>query len=332
MSRAKPVKYALPMVALMATVACATTDAEPQLTPEEQSYQAAIEAALQPATPEEIARAERSDPITRANFWAAEYQKDAANLDVTVKFMQSLRAIGSHERVIEIASAAIPIHPQGYELYLEMGRSFMAMNRPDEAARAFVRSADFSPETDATPLAALGVAFDRLEEHAQAQDAYTLALQREPNRASTLSNYGLSLALTGRLIEAETALRQAVAADETNPRIRQNLALILGLQGQFDEMMMVDPSAPVQSIEANQRTLREMMGLSTDFSELKSLDQVIDEVNRTPAAPQPMPGVREAQVSTESMDEPAREPELAGEQAPGQSNGLRPKLRGSTGR
>ncbi len=331
MSRAKPVKFALPLIALVASAACATTEAAPQLSPEEQAYQQAIQDALKPATAEEIARAERSDPITRANFWATEHQKDAGNLDVTVKFMQSLRGIGSHEKAIEVASAAIPIHPQAYELYLEVGRAYLSLNRPQEAAQAFVRSADFSPETDATPLAALGVAFDRLENHAQAQDAYQLALQREPNRASTLSNYGLSLALTGRLQEAESALRQAVEIKSTDSRIRQNLALILGLQGRFDDMIAVDPSAPVQSVEANQRTLRNMMGITSDFSDLKSLDQVIDEVNRTPAAPQAMPGVREAQVSAEAMEEPGAESDLAGEGGQTSPTTLRPKLRGSQG-
>ena len=258
MSRAKSVKFALPLIALVASAACATTDAAPQLSAEEEAYQQAIAEALKPASAEEVARAERSDPITKANFWSTEYQKDAGNLEVTVKFMQALRGIGSHEKVIEIASAAIPIHPQGYELYLEVGRSYLSLNRPQEAAQAFVRSADFSPETDATPLAALGVAFDRLENHAQAQDAYQLALQREPDRASTLSNYGLSLALTGRLGEAESTLRKAVDIKPSDSRIRQNLALILGLQGRFDEMVAVDPNAPIQSVEGNQRTLRNM--------------------------------------------------------------------------
>ena len=163
MSRARSVKYALPIFALLPSAACATTDAEPQVSAEEQAYKDAIELALKPATPEEIAQAERSDPITRANFWAAEYQKDPANAEVTVRFMNALRKIGSHERVAEIASAAIPIHPTEHELLLELGRSFMAQERFADAAQAVARSADLSPPTDAAPLAALGLAFDRLE-------------------------------------------------------------------------------------------------------------------------------------------------------------------------
>lgn len=331
MSRARTAKYALPLLVLATSVACATTEAAPQLSGEEQAYQDAIAEALEPATPEEIAQAERSDPITRANFWANEYQKDQSNLGVTVSFMTALRKIGSHDRVTEIASAAIPIHPEGYELYLELGRSFMMQDKHGEAAQAFVRSADLSPVSEAAPLAALGLAFDRLEDHEQAQDAYELALEREPNRVSTLSNYGLSLALTGRLEEAETALRKAVESPGAGGTVRQNLALILGLQGRFDEMVSVDPNAPRRTVEANQNALREMMIPAGSYEGLKSLDQVLEEVERTPAAPQDMPEVPEAQVRAEAMPDPSGS-ELAGDRDEVQSNGLRPKLRGSQSR
>lgn len=338
MSRARSVKYALPLLALLTSAACATTEAEPQVSAEEQAYKDAIELALKPATPEQIAQAERSDPITRANFWASEYQKDPANAEVTVSFMRALRAIGSHERIAEIASAAIPVHPTEHELLLELGRSFMAQERFTDAAQAFARSADISPPTDAAPLAALGLAFDRLEDHTRAQEAYELALEREPNRVSTLSNYGLSLALTGQIAAAETALRRAVEAPGADGRVRQNLALILGLQGRFDEMVSVDPNAPIRTVEANQTALREMMiPAGRSYDGLQKLDDVLQDVERTPAASQPMPDLAEAQVDDEGMAAPRglSEPsqtELAGESETSPVTGLRPKLRGSQNR
>ncbi|MEL6415557.1 MAG: tetratricopeptide repeat protein [Pseudomonadota bacterium] len=338
MSRARSVKYALPIFALLTSAACATTEAEPQITAEEQAYKDAIEMALKPATPEEIAQAERSDPITRANFWASEYQKDPGNAEVTVRFMSALRKIGSHDRVGEVASAAIPIHPTEHRLLLELGRSFMAQERFADAAQAFARSADFSPPTEAAPLAALGLAFDRLEDHTQAQEAYELALEREPNRVSTLSNYGLSLALTGQIDAAETALRRAVESPGADGRVRQNLALILGLQGRFDEMVSVDPNAPMRTVEANQTALREMMlPVARSYDGLQQLDDVIEDVERTPAAPQSMPQVGGAEVEDEAMAEPqglasTGQAELAGESETRPTNGLRPKLRGSQNR
>lgn len=336
MSRATTAKYTLSLIALATSAACAST---PAATPEEQAYQSAIENALLPASQAEIDRANRSDPITRASFWSNEYQKDATNIDTTVSFMNALRGIGSHDRVLEIATTAIPMHPGNYELYLELGRSFMAQGKLQDAGRAFMRSADLSPETDATPLAALGLALDRLEDHQEAQKAYRIALERQPDRVSTLSNYGLSLALTGQLDQAEIALRKAVEAPGADVRVRQNLALILGLQGRFDEMSAVDPNAPPRSIEANQRALREMIAPGRNYDDLQQLDDVIDDLERTPAEAQEMPKVAEANVSSESMQDPVAsahtptpETELAGEREPPPPAKFRPTLRGTQGR
>ncbi|MCR9077697.1 MAG: hypothetical protein NXH78_01230 [Hyphomonadaceae bacterium] len=330
MSRANTVIRALPGLALIAMAGCATTGAAEPLSAEEQAYQDAISQALVPATPEEIAQAERSDPITRANFWANEYQKNAADLETTIAFMRALRRIGSHDRVVEVATTALPIHPQSYELYLELGRSFLSANKPTEAAQAFVRSADFAPETEAAPLAGLGLAFDRLENHAQAQDAYEIALQREPDRVSTLSNYGLSLALTGQLNQAEAALRKAAEQPGADVRVRQNLALILGLQGRFDEMAAVDPSAPTRSVEANQTVLRQMVMPTRNYDSLQNLDEVISDLERTPGASEAMPDLNEANVQSEAMAEPDGA-EIAGAADGAPVVSLRPKLRGTQG-
>ncbi|MEO1222176.1 MAG: hypothetical protein AAFY42_12635 [Pseudomonadota bacterium] len=334
MSRAKTAKLALPLVALAMSAACATSS--DALSAEDQAMQEAIEAALEPASEEAIARANRSDPITRANFWANEYQKDPSNLDTTISFMRALRGINSHDRIMEIATVSAPIHPEGYEIFLELGRSLMAQANYEDATKAFVRSADLAPPEVATPLAALGVAFDRLEQHDKAQMAYEYALDRDPNRPTTLSNYGLSLALTGQLMEAETALRKAVTISDQDVRVRQNLALILGLQGRFDEMVAVDPNAPPRSIEANQRALREMMAPQQSYDELRNISDVLDELERTPAAEEVMPEVPEAKVEAESMSDPmvaanvdTAEPALAGDGPQPKVQSLRPLLRGS---
>lgn len=259
MSRANFATFTVTAIALVAATACASGPNAPELTPEQEAYQAAMEAASRPASPEQIAAAERSDPLTRANFWAEEYRKNAADEQTIITFMRALRRIGSYDRVIDVATKALPIHPGNYEILLELGRSQLAKNSPQEAAAAFVRSADLAPVDIAAPLAALGVAFDRMENHNKAQEAYRLALQREPDRISTLSNYGLSLALSGDLINAEAQLRTAAALPGANMRVRQNLALVLGLQGRFDEMAAVDPDAPSRTIEANRQALRAMM-------------------------------------------------------------------------
>ena len=56
-----------------------------------------------------------------------------------------------------------------------------------------------------------------------------------PNEPSVLSNLGLSYALSKNLPQAEAALRRAAAQRSPPPEVRQNLALVIGLQGRFEE-------------------------------------------------------------------------------------------------
>ena len=79
---------------------------------------------------------------------------------------------------------------------------------------------------------------------------------------------------------------------------------MLGLQGKFDEMIAVDPTAPARSVEENQRALRDMMLPSRNYQSLESLDDVISDVQRTPSPEEAMPEIREAQVDSEAMSDP----------------------------
>lgn len=321
MSRVNLFLFAVSSVALCSLSGCASSAMPSTEQAELDAQQQAIEEALRPATAEQIAAAERSDPLTRANFWAGEYRKNSGELNTIVAFMHALRAIGSHERVEEIATAQIPVHPDSYELPLEYGRSLLADKKPSEAIQVFLRSADLAPPDVATPLAALGVAFDQVEEHANAQKAYAYALAREPGRVSTLSNYGLSLALSGNLSEAELQLRKAASLPGANTTVKQNLALILGLQGRFEEMAEVDPNAPRRTVEANRRALKDMMIPARDYSTLRQDAMPMPQIDDGDMTEETMTDI----VPQTAQTEPS--PSLSG--AAENAAPLRPKLRGS---
>lgn len=341
MSNAKVFIRSVSALTLFGITACASSPASQVTETQEDIYAAAIAEATQSANAEQRAAADRADPLTRASFWGEEYRKNPMDLDITVSFMKALRGIKSDERVIEIAATAIALHPNSSDLYLEKGRALMTLQRAEEAAISFARASDNAAADDPVPLAALGVAFDRLEDHDQAQRAYALALMIEPTRVSTLSNYGMSLALSGNIIAAEQQLRKAAAQPDADTRVRQNLALILGLQGKFDEMVEVDPMAPRRSVEANRSALRQMMGADTKYSSLDEASRAV--IAAAPREVQAMPEVREASVESEAMTmpEPTKSPvqvDIDTPQQAGLAGGtrqppkprLRPKLRGST--
>ncbi len=83
-------------------------------------------------------------------------------------------------------------------------------------------------------LSAQGIASDGVGLHDRAQSFYLSALKIAPGDPGVLSNLGLSYALSKKLPEAERVLAEAAQNPKADPRVRQNLALVLALQGRFD--------------------------------------------------------------------------------------------------
>ena len=73
-----------------------------------------------------------------------------------------------------------------------------------------------------------------------------------PDEPSVLSNLGLSYMLTQELPKAEETLRRAYANRRADARVRQNLALVVGLQGRFAEAeTIVKADLPADEAAAN---------------------------------------------------------------------------------
>lgn len=258
MSRAFTSRVAAAALLSTGLVACATTPVDPQ----EQALvdlEEALTEAAKPATPEEVAAANRADPLTKANFWAKEHDKDAENLNTALQFGTALRAIGSHDRIIEMVSKVIIVHPNNTELLMLLGRSMLSQGSYEAGAAALYKVAVLDPSR-ADAYAALGTALDRLDRHEDAQASYRQALVLQPNRTSTLTNLGLSFALSGDLASAEDNLRKAAAQPDAGIRVTENLALILGLQGKIDEFEVISgKAAPKRIVQENAEMLREMV-------------------------------------------------------------------------
>ncbi len=75
-----------------------------------------------------------------------------------------------------------------------------------------------------------------------------------------LSNLGLSYMLTRELPQAEETLRRAYGNPRADGRVRQNLALVVGLQGRFAEAETIAKGdLPADEATANVAYLREML-------------------------------------------------------------------------
>ncbi len=256
MSRAKSSMLFAALSVIASTSACATAPGKEALDADSKK---AIENALKPATAEEIAAANRADPLTKANFWAREHSKDPENLATALTFAKALRGLGSDARAVDVLSQIMVVHPDSAELYMVLGRALLKTNSPGPAAQSFSRAASLEPKR-AEAWGALGTALDKLDRHADAQMAYEKALAIDPARTVTLTNYGLSLALSGDLPGAEAKLRLAAARPDASVAVSENLALVLGLQGRYDDMRAVTSENATPAIaDANAKALEAML-------------------------------------------------------------------------
>lgn len=127
-------------------------------------------------------------------------------------------------------SAAAVIAPNRPEAQLGLGRVLLAKHRPAEALAAFDRALKDGNARSAA-LNGKGLALDFQNHHSEAQEAYRAGLAQAPQDRVLRSNYGLSLALAGDYKGALALLMPLAQDPAATARNRQNLALVLGLNG-----------------------------------------------------------------------------------------------------
>ena len=175
-----------------------------------------------------------NDPLSQAAYWGARYEEDPSDMEMAVRYSSSLRQLGSHEEAVLLMTRITGEGHNEPDVLVEYAKSLIAVRRGPDALAPLARAIAQRPD-DWRALSLEGVAHDQAAHYTHATESYERALQVSPNNAAILNNYGLSRALAGDLDGAEVMLRTAVANPEATVQSRQNLALVLGLQGNFTE-------------------------------------------------------------------------------------------------
>jgi Flp pilus assembly protein TadD len=203
------------------------------------------------ATPEQRAAAERVDPLARAAFWARESDVDPTDADAHLKLAKALRALGKFEEAGQAADQLLVMQPNNYEALLESARDKIAANQGFYAIDDAQRAGALAPK-DWRPASLLAVALEESERDTEALAAHQKALELAPSNPATLTNLGMYYATHGDPARAEPLLRQAVAAPGAGAQERQNLALVLGMQGRFDEAERLErQDLPPGAVDSN---------------------------------------------------------------------------------
>lgn len=201
---------------------------------------------------------------------AQKWQADPKNLQYGLAYADHLKNLGQVDQQLQVLGRLTQFHPQNQALMTRYGRELAQAGQADRAAEILSKAiADGS--TDWKVYSAMGSALDQQAKYAQARDYYQRALKIAPGNVAVLNNLGMSYALEGDLKQAEATLRDAsnLPAGKSEPRLRQNLALVVGLQGRFDEARQIaSADLPPDEVEANMAYLQKMLAQPNTWQQL----------------------------------------------------------------
>lgn len=203
-----------------------------------------------------------------AAYWGERYAANPDDRTASLNYGTVLTRLQRVEQSVAVLQRAALNFPDDREVMAAYGKALASAGRFSEAL-TIIRRAQQPDQPDWRLLSAEAAILDQIGQHAQARTLYDQALGLAPDEASLWSNLGMSYALTGDLVTAEEKLRHAVALPGADSRVRQNLALVVGLQGRFDEAEQIarQELSPEQA-EANVAFLREMLGSQDSWGAL----------------------------------------------------------------
>ena len=201
-----------------------------------------------------------------AQVWGKRYHDNPADAQAAMAYAAALRATDQRAQAVAVLRQAALHNSDNKPLLGAYGRALADAGEYQQALDTLSRA--HTPDNpDWRILNAQGAVLDQMGRHKDAQRYYASALKMMPNEPSVLSNLGLSYALQKDLKRAEQTLRQAAAQPNARPKVRQNLALIVGLEGRFAEAEKIARAdLPPAQAEANVAYLREMLARQKQFT------------------------------------------------------------------
>lgn len=207
------------------------------------------------------------------------YASDQNDVGLAMRYAQALRATDQKPQAVAVLQQAALRNPKNSTVLAAYGKSLADVGRFPEAAEV-LQNAHTPAKPDWRVLSAQGAVADQMGDHGRAQSFYVAALKIQPNDATILSNLGLSYALARQLDQAETTMREAAAQPRADARVRQNLALVLGLKGKFAEAEEVSrQDLSPEEATANTVALRGFVSQPNSWQAIKATDR------RAPKAP-----------------------------------------------
>jgi Flp pilus assembly protein TadD len=221
-------------------------------------------AAATPPEAEAAPAATEGEARREVETWGERYRANSSDPQIAVHYAQALRVNGQRAQAVAVLEQASLHNSKNMEVLGAYGRALADVGNYQQALDVLGR-AHAPDRPDWRILSAQGAVLDQMGRHQDAQRYYETALKIVPDEPSVLSNLGLSYALSKQLPRAEATLKRAAAGQRVDPRVRQNLALVVGLQGRFAEAESIARAdLPPEEASANVAYLRDMLAHESD--------------------------------------------------------------------
>ena len=205
-----------------------------------------------------------TDSRREAQVWGERYRKNQKDPEAGIRYAQALRSMGQRAQAVAVLEQASLSNSTNSAVLGAYGRALADTGQFSQALDVLSR-AHTPDQPDWRILSVQGVVLDQMGRHQEARRHYISALKMVPDEPTVMSNLGLSYALSKNLREAEDTLRRANSYNNREPRVRQNLALVVGLQGRFEEAQQIaQADLSPEEAAANLDYLRQMLAEHKD--------------------------------------------------------------------
>ena len=208
------------------------------------------------ATPQQIENELRADPLSQAAFFARQFEHDATNAKLGLYLSNAQRAMGRYDDAAATAHTVLLFAPDNTDVLLAAARAHIEGGNGFYAIDLLKRLNGLK-SNDWEAWSLLGVAYDQTKRPDDALAAWQTALKISPDNPAVLTNMAMARAAAGDFAGAEPLLRTAVVQKDVTLQERQDLALVLGLEGKMAEAeKLLRQDLPPEVADANLAWLR----------------------------------------------------------------------------
>jgi Flp pilus assembly protein TadD len=203
----------------------------------------------------------------------ARYKAQPNDKATILYYAAALRSDGQAAQAVSVVEAGLATMPNDIDLKVAYAKALAAAGRFVQALNV-IQDAINPAMPDWNALLVEGAILDQSGQNEQARMVYAQALTIAPMQAAIEANIGLSFAMSDDLTQAEAHLRKALAMHGVTSQMRQNLALVVGLQGRFDEARaLLAADLPPDQVEVNMAYIRSLLTQQNRWNQIKGSKQ-----------------------------------------------------------